>query len=89
ITAEELRESIREGRLLPQGPDVPPERTLHLDWRLMRLRPEEAIALGQRLSDLVHEYDIINKDPGEGEDEIYRMLLAIFPTAPRGNQPGR
>lgn len=93
ITAEELRESIREGRLLPDGPDVPSERTLHLDWPLLRLRPEEAASLGKRIHDLVHEFDLLHEhrpaseDPQDAERDTYRMLFVLFPTAPRDDKP--
>ena len=98
ITTEELRESIREGYLLPDGPGVPQERTLQSDWLLLQLRPEEAAALGQRLHDLLHEYDQhdllheyerTGEVPPDEERRTYRLLLTLFPTRPRGIKPGR
>ncbi|HXT36521.1 MAG TPA: helix-turn-helix domain-containing protein [Chloroflexota bacterium] len=83
ITAEEVRESIREGRLLPKDPGVPCDRTLQLGWYLPRLRPEEAISLGQRLHDLLHEYESLGEGAQNAGCDTYRVLYALFPTHPR------
>lgn len=85
ITAEELRESIGEGRLLPKDPGVPCERTLQLGWYLPRLRPEEAVTLGQRLHDLLREYESLGEDAQNAGCDTYRVLYAFFPTHPRGD----
>ncbi|HVA92038.1 MAG TPA: helix-turn-helix domain-containing protein [Chloroflexota bacterium] len=87
ITAEEVRESIREGRLLPEGSGAPPERTLQLGWHLPRLRPEEAITLGQRLHNLLHEYESLGEGAPNAGCETYRVLYALFPTHPRRDPP--
>ena len=89
ITNEELRESIREGYLLPDGPGVPHERTLQSDWILLQLRPEEAAALGRRLHDLLHEYVRASDVPPDEERRTYRVLLTLFPTRLRGIKPER
>lgn len=89
ITNEELRESIREGYVLPDGPGVSEERTLQSDWALLQLRPDEAAELGRRLHELLQEYCRAGAVPPDEERSTYRLLLTLFPTRPRGIKPRR
>jgi DNA-binding transcriptional ArsR family regulator len=84
ITSGEIQESIREGRLLPDEPGVAPERTLQSIWNLLRLRPEEAAALGGRIQALAEEY--ASPDPSSDDETLtYRLLFMLFPTNRRRN----
>lgn len=87
ITNQELRASIRDGLVLPGGPGVPCERTLHTDWTLLQLFPEQVEALEAKLCAVLNEYAHADDTPAPEGTQTYRLLLTMFPTATRGVPP--
>lgn len=90
ITDEDLRRGVQDGRV-DLGTDAAPERALHLAWRLFHLPPSEARAFAVRLTALVEEYaaGYSVREEIAVDGQTYRLLLALFPTYPRGAQAAR
>ncbi|HWE62688.1 MAG TPA: helix-turn-helix domain-containing protein, partial [Chloroflexota bacterium] len=88
ITAEEIRDSIRAGRIDLDG-DATPERALTAEWRLLRLSPAQAASLTARLEALLDEYPSYEGAIDQDDGQTYRCLLTLFPTYHRGERAAR
>ncbi len=78
-TLEELRESIRAGRIDP-GHDAPAAQALCTTWSLLRLTPDQAASLTARLAALLDEYPRYQGTAEPDGSQVYRMLFTLFPT---------
>jgi len=90
ITHAEIHRAARDGMIGPT-PDEPPECALSTEWLLLRLPPDRVAELLARLQALVAEYATDKATPAAAAREdtrTYRLLLALFPTYPRGPEAG-
>ncbi len=78
-TLEELRESIRAGRIDP-GHDAPAAQALCATWSLLRLTPDQAASLTARLAALLDDYPRYQGTADPDGSQVYRMLFTLFPT---------
>lgn len=78
-TVEEIRDSIRAGRI-DLGQDTPAERALCSSWGLLRLTPDQAASLSARIAALLEEYPRYQGTVEPDGSQVYRFLYTLFPT---------
>ncbi len=84
ITGEEIRHEIAQGRIDAGAGSDKGERSLRFAWTLLRLLPEEAAALADRMEALLSEYEDDSSRPAERDRGTYRLFQVLFPTYRRG-----
>ncbi len=80
-TKEEIRTSALAGTLSLDG-DSPTYRSLFLSLMSLRLKPDEATALRDRLEALLNELNQENEDEDDDSDPEFILQIAMFPIAP-------
>jgi DNA-binding transcriptional ArsR family regulator len=83
ITTEEIRDSLRAGRI-DTAKDAPPDRALTTDWHLLRLSPAQVASLAARVEHLLAEYRSFEGIAEQDGAQTYRCLFTLFPTYHRG-----
>ncbi len=87
ITRAEIHRAARDVMIDPAR-DEPSERALFTEWLLLRLPPARVAELSARLRALAAEYATDETAVAQENTRTYRLLLALFPTYPRGPETG-
>ncbi len=83
-TLSDIKENAATGLINLSGEEHP--HSLRISRSTTRFTEEQALAFQERLKDLLDEFKQHKEDPVNADEQVYALVLALYPTA-RGGRP--